>query len=98
GLLRKNPDCFALKVKGDSMINAGIFEGDLVIVVPQKNARNGEIIVALIGDDATVKRFFRNGEDILLIAENNNYQPIVVKNREDFSIIGKVIGIQRWYY
>lgn len=96
-LLRKAPDCFALRVKGDSMINAGIFEGDLVIVSPQKFAKNGEIVVALIGDEATVKRFHKNGDEILLIAENNNYQPIVVNYREDFSIIGKVIGVQRWY-
>lgn len=96
-LIRKNPDCFALRVKGDSMINAGIFEGDLVIVSPQKFANNGEIVVALIGDEATVKRFHRQGDEIVLIAENTNYQPIIINNREDFSIVGRVIGIQRWY-
>ncbi|MGE5498064.1 MAG: transcriptional repressor LexA [Syntrophothermus sp.] len=96
-LLKRNPECFALRVKGDSMINAGIFEGDLVIIEPGREARNGEIVVALIGDETTVKRFEKNRDEIRLIPENDSYQPITVKFREDFSIIGKVIGIQRWY-
>ncbi|MGE5399772.1 MAG: transcriptional repressor LexA [Ignavibacteriales bacterium] len=90
-------DCFALKVKGDSMINAGIFEGDLIIVSPQKNALNGDIIVALLGDDATVKRFEKKGDSVYLIPENSNYPPISVSYREDFSIVGRVVGVIRWY-
>jgi len=90
-------DCFALKVKGDSMINAGIYEDDIVIVAPNKNVISGEIIIALIGDEATVKRFEVNGDKTFLIPENNIYQPIDVTYREDFSVVGKVVGVIRWY-
>jgi len=89
--------CFALKVKGDSMINAGILEDDVVVVSPSKNALNGDIVIAMLGDEATVKRFERKGDQIYLIPENNNYPPIPVNNREDFSIIGKVVGVIRWF-
>jgi repressor LexA len=96
-MAKNNEGCFALKVKGDSMINAGIYEGDVLVVAPQKYAFNGEIIVALLGDEATVKRFEKKGEQVFLVPENSNYPPIVVSNREDFSIIGKVVGVLRWY-
>ncbi len=96
-MLKNNPESFALKVKGDSMINAGIYEGDLIIVSPVRYASNGEIVVALLGDEATVKRFERKGDQVFLIPENNNYPPIPVNGREDFSIVGKVIGVIRWY-
>lgn len=89
--------CFGLKVRGDSMINAGIFEGDTVIVSPQKEANNNEIIVALLGDEATMKRFQVKQDDYVLQPENEAYSPISVKNREDFSIIGKVVGVFRLY-
>lgn len=89
--------CFALKVKGDSMINAGILEDDLVVISPANSAFNGDIVIALLGDEATVKRFERRGDQIYLIPENNNYPPITVNNREDFSIIGKVVGVIRWF-
>ena len=79
------------------MIEAGIFEGDIVIVNPQKNADNGEIIVAMLEDEATLKRYELKNETVYLKPENQNYSPIVVKNREDFSIIGKVLGVFRWY-
>ncbi|MGE5497572.1 MAG: LexA family protein, partial [Syntrophothermus sp.] len=88
---------FALKVKGDSMINAGIFEGDLIIISPKKDALNGEIVVALLGDEATVKRFEKRGDEVYLIPENSSYPPIAVRRREDFSIVGKVVGVIRWY-
>jgi repressor LexA len=79
------------------MINAGIYEDDIVIVAPNKNVLNGEIIIALIGDEATVKRFEVNGDKTFLIPENNIYQPIDVTYREDFSVVGKVVGVIRWY-
>ncbi len=96
-LINKRDNCFGLKVKGDSMINAGIFEGDVVVINPQQNANNGEIVVALLGDEATLKRYERTGNQVYLIPENENYQKINVNNREDFSIVGKVLGVFRWY-
>lgn len=88
---------FALKVKGDSMINAGIFEGDILIINPIKEAKNGEIVVALIGDEATVKRYELKGGKVRLIPENDSYKPIEVNKMEDFSIVGIVAGVIRWY-
>jgi repressor LexA len=96
-LIRNKSEAFGLKVKGDSMIEAGIFEGDIVIINPQKNADNGEIIVAMLEDEATLKRYELKNGTVYLKPENQNYSPIVVKNREDFSIIGKVLGVFRWY-
>jgi repressor LexA len=96
-MIGSRTECFGLKVRGDSMINAGILEGDLVIVSPQKDAANGDIIVALLGDEATMKRFSVENGNILLIPENEKYQPIPVNNPEEFSIIGKVIGVFRSY-
>ena len=96
-LLNKRNDCFGLKVRGDSMINAGILEGDLVIVSPQQNAINGDIVVALLQDEATMKRFLARDNKIYLMPENENYNPIEIEDREDFSIIGKVIGVFRTY-
>ncbi len=94
--LKKSEDCFALRVKGDSMINAGIFEGDLVIIHPQKNAFNGDIVVALLDDEATVKRFELKNNKLNLIPENNNYKPIEVTDDKEFSLVGKVVGVVRW--
>ncbi|HEX2961982.1 MAG: transcriptional repressor LexA [Bacteroidota bacterium] len=96
-VVKHSSGCFALKVKGDSMINAGIFEGDLIIISPKKDAVNGEIVVALLGDEATVKRFEKRGDEVFLIPENSSYPPIAVRHREDFSIVGKVVGVIRWY-
>jgi SOS-response transcriptional repressor LexA len=78
------------------MINAGIFEGDLVIVSPQANAINNEIIVARIEDEVTVKRFEMKNKRALLIPENDSYKPIDVTDRESFSVVGKVVGVLRW--
>ncbi|MFC2134019.1 transcriptional repressor LexA [Bacteroidota bacterium] len=97
GLITKAKDCFGLKVKGDSMVNAGILEGDLVIVSQQKNVHNGDIVVALLGDEATLKTFNKKGDSINLIPENDNYSIINVSKREDFSIIGKVVSVFRIY-
>jgi repressor LexA len=95
-LTGKSRNCFALKVKGDSMINAGIFEGDLVIVAPQANAFNDEIIVAMLEDEVTVKRFEFKNNQARLIPENEGYEPIDVTGKESFSVVGKVIGVLRW--
>lgn len=84
---------FMLKVQGESMINAGIYDGDTIIVEEASTAENGEIIVALIDDSATVKRFFREKDHIRLQPENDSMEPIIVK---DCKIIGKVIGLFRF--
>jgi repressor LexA len=94
--LKKDEDAFALRVKGDSMINAGINDKDLVIVSPKEQARNGDIVVAMLNDETTVKKFEFINNKIRLIAENNAYLPIEVKNEDDFIVIGKVKGVVRW--
>jgi len=87
---------FALRVKGDSMINAGIFDGDLVIVRPQNSAKNGDIVVARTSDEeATVKRLIRKPGIIHLAPENAKYKPIPVD--ENTEIVGKVIRVVRHY-
>jgi len=86
---------FALKVKGDSMVDAGIREGDYVVVKPQSTCEQGEIVIAMIGDEATVKRFGRRGKSILLEPANPDYKPIAVDER--VKIIGKVVGLIRYY-
>lgn len=90
-------DVFALRVKGDSMVNAGILNGDLVFAKHQTTAERGEIIVAQIDNEATVKYFHPNpkGDHIELRAANPKYQPIVVTPERAFSIAGKVIGVMR---
>lgn len=86
-------ECFLLTVRGDSMINAGIFDGDMVIVRSQQTANPGEILVALIGEEATVKRLAYRDRRPYLMAENPNYAPIY----DQFEIIGKVVGLLRRY-
>ena len=83
---------FVLKVKGDSMVNAGILEGDHVIVRKQDTAKNGEIVVALVGDEATVKRFFREQEHVRLQPENETMEPILTR---DVKLLGRVVGVCR---
>lgn len=85
---------FALQVKGDSMIGAGILEGDRVIVKQQGTAENGEIVCALIEGEATLKRFFKKDGVITLKAENEKYPPITVSEGE-FRIAGRVVGLLR---
>lgn len=94
--LKNAENAFALRVHGDSMINAGIKEGDLVIVSPEENPRSGDIIVALLEDEATVKRLQLKGKEVTLIPENDNYNPITITNKETFKIIGKIKGVVRW--
>jgi len=87
---------FMLCVQGDSMINAHICDGDYIIVRSQDTAEDGEIVAALIDDEATVKRFFRDGERIRLQPENDSMQPIFVDPAEsEVRILGKVVGIFR---
>ncbi len=85
---------FALRVRGESMVEAGIFDGDLIIARQQKMAENGEIVVALLGDEATVKRFFREKERIRLQPANRTMEPIFVKGGE-VQIQGKVVAVFR---
>lgn len=87
-------ELFALHVKGDSMINAGIFDGDIIIARKAETAEEGEIVVALIDDEATVKRFYRDGVNVILKAENPNYDPIITDHAV---LLGKVIASYRYY-
>lgn len=85
---------FVLKVKGDSMINAGIFNGDQIFVQQCNTAKNGDTIVALIDDSATVKTFYKEKDHIRLQPENDDMDPIIV---DDCQILGKVFGVFRYY-
>lgn len=89
-----NADCFMLTVKGSSMINAGIMDGDFVVVKRQNSAQDGEIVVALIDDEATVKTFYKEKDTIRLQPENPMLAPIYSRNAQ---ILGKVIGVIRHY-
>ena len=89
------PAHFALKVKGDSMINAGILDGDYVIVRQQPAVEEGEIVIALLGDEATVKRFYRQGDQVRLQAEHPTMEPIVVTKQQSLTILGKVVAVFR---
>jgi repressor LexA len=86
---------FALKVRGDSMINAGIIEGDYVIVRQQPSAEHGDIVVALLGEDATVKRFVKDGDQIRLRPEHPTMEPILITADSPLSILGKVVAVFR---
>jgi len=88
---------FLLKVQGNSMEGAHILDGDYVLVHPQETAVNGEIVVALIGDEATVKRFYRTDRGVSLKAENPAYRPIDIERSEAtaFKVVGKVMGVLR---
>ena len=90
----KDPGCFALRVRGDSMIGAGILSGDLVVIRPQPTADNGQIVVARIGDEATVKRLLRRDGQVWLMPENDAYSPIDGSHAE---IIGLVKAVVREY-
>ncbi|HEV3230091.1 MAG TPA: transcriptional repressor LexA, partial [Solirubrobacteraceae bacterium] len=83
---------YLLRVRGDSMKDAGIMEGDLVVVREQETAKNGDIVVALVGEEATVKRFFRESDHIRLQPENDAHEPI--RSRE-VQVLGRVVGLMR---
>ena len=86
---------FFLRVRGDSMVEAGILDNDLVGIKKTKNAENGEIVVARIDEDVTLKRFSKNETSIKLIAENSAYEDIHVSEQTDFAIEGKAVGVIR---
>ncbi|MFA5991616.1 MAG: transcriptional repressor LexA [Candidatus Doudnabacteria bacterium] len=92
-MVKGRRDVFLLRVRGDSMINAGIFEGDLVIVRPTKDVKNNDIVVALLHDEATVKRFIQIKNRSYLKAENPDYKNIYPK--EEWMVQGKVVGVIR---
>jgi repressor LexA len=96
-ILRGVSNAFLLRIKGDSMTGAHILEGDLVIIQPQETAEVGDIVAARIGDDATVKRFWRHGNRIELHPQNPNYAPIPLRKSDNAAVIGKVIGLLRGY-
>lgn len=89
-----NAESFMLKVKGESMINAGIFDGDNVLVERCNTARNGDMVVALVDDSATVKTFYKEANHIRLQPENDSMEPIIV---DDCEILGKVFGVFRFF-
>jgi repressor LexA len=96
--LRRDDDDFVLRVRGDSMVGAGIFDADLIVVHPGSEPRDGEIVVARVSgvadDEATAKRFYRDGSRVRLVAENDNYEPIIV-NADQVEVVGRVVGVLR---
>lgn len=92
--LRRDDDDFVLRVHGDSMSGAGIMDGDYLVVHPQGEAANGEIVVALVDDEATAKRFFRDGRGVRLESENDLYEPMLL-DAADVQLVGKVVGVLR---
>ena len=92
--IARGRELFALKVKGDSMIEDGILEGDCVIIRRQETAENGEIVAALIGAEATLKRFYRKGDTVTLKPSNKNYPPLAL-TRGELRILGKVVVLIR---
>lgn len=92
-----NQQCFILNVQGESMVNAGILDGDQVLVQQQPDAQNGEIVVALLGEEATVKRFYKEKNCYRLQPENDTMEPIIVDSDQEFKILGKVFGVFRLF-
>lgn len=91
----RNKQTFMLTVKGESMINVGIYDGDYILVEETPVASNGEIIVALLDDSVTVKTFYKEDHQIRLQPENDSMPPIIVPEGSHFSVVGKVIGLFR---
>ena len=95
-IARMPKDSFLLRVKGDSLKDAYIFSGDIVIVNPNLEAKNGQIVVAILDDAAVVKRFYKKKNEIELVSENPDYKPIVIEKKySSFKVVGIVIGIYR---
>jgi repressor LexA len=95
-IARMPKDSFLLRVKGDSLKDAYIFSGDIVIVNPNLEPKNGQIVVAVLDDAAVVKRFYKKKNEIELISENPDYKPIIIdKKYASFKIVGLVIGVYR---
>jgi len=93
-VLRKGDDDFVLRVRGDSMADAGILDGDFIVVHQQESAQNGEIVVALVEDEATTKRFFRDDDCVRLEPENDLYEPILL-DADAVTVVGRVVGVLR---
>ena len=91
-MLNTSDEVFALRVEGESMIEAGILSGDIVIVRRQQNAENGEIVVAMIDDEATVKRIFYETDRVRLQPENSNMEPIYA---DEVTVLGRVVALLR---
>ena len=89
-----NEETFMLRVTGESMVNAGVFDGDNILVQRQPTAENGDMVVALVDDSATVKTFYKEDGHYRLQPENDNMEPIIV---EDCTILGKVFGVFRFF-
>jgi repressor LexA len=92
--LRRDDDDFVLRVHGASMTGAGIFDGDFIVVHADRQAETGDIVVALVGDEATTKRFYREGQNVRLQPENELYEPIIVA-ADEVQLVGKVVGVLR---
>ncbi len=88
---------FTLRVKGDSMRDAGILDGDIAIVRQQQSARDGDIVVVRIEDDATLKRYYHRGDHVVLHPENDTYEDIVLRSDREVAIVGKMVGVIRKY-
>lgn len=100
GLDRKlvgSADSFFLKIRGDSMQGLGVLDGDMVLVEPadEEELRDGEIVAVQIGEEATVKRYFRQEENVVLEPANPDYAPILIHEHEDFTVLGRVTGLFR---
>jgi repressor LexA len=94
-MITRSQECFALRVSGDSMRDAGILNGDVVIVSPEPTAKNGDIVVALLDDEATVKTYVSRKGKIILRPENPDYDDITLDPRNDVRVLGKVVGLMR---
>ena len=94
-MIARSEECFALRVNGDSMKNAGIINNDVVIVSPQPDAKNGDIVVALLDDEATVKTYVASKGKVMLRPENPDYDDILLDKRGNVRVLGKVVGLMR---
>lgn len=93
----KGDGLFTLRVKGDSMQNAGVLNGDIAIIRQQQTATDNDIVVVMIDDDATLKRYFHHGDHIVLHPENEKYDDIIVGEDRQVAIVGKMVGVIRKY-
>jgi|TARA_B100000315_G_scaffold100359_1_gene92248 repressor LexA len=95
-LFAHGDNCFVLRVRGDSMIEAGIFDGDYIVIRQQQTAENGDIVVVMVEEEATVKRFYREGQQIRLQPENSAMEPVIISPQQaSLLLLGKVISLLR---
>jgi repressor LexA len=95
--LFKGNNLFALRIKGDSMVDIGVMPNDLAVIRQQQNASNGEVVAVIIDGEATLKRYIKRDEFIILHAENKKYEDMFVTPDRDFNILGKLVGVIRKY-